>query len=127
MEQEQVNHPLHYGGKDNIYEVIKVIEAWQLDFHLGLVIKYIPRAGKKSQNTEIQDLQKALWYLQRKIELLGGFPQSKYIEKENVKEYFEKELQLVNKNIAITNRASDAYHALLGRKAAIEEAIKQFC
>jgi hypothetical protein len=67
---EQVNHPQHYGGEDNTYEAIKVIEAWDLDFHLGNTVKYISRAGKKEVNKELQDLKKALWYLQRKIENL---------------------------------------------------------
>lgn len=65
-----VNHPAHYGGEDNVYEVIKVIEAWELDFHLGNTVKYISRAGKKGSDKELQDLKKALWYLQRKIENL---------------------------------------------------------
>lgn len=68
--QERVNHPAHYGGQKNPYEVIKVIEAWELDFHLGTAVKYIPRAGKKDPSTEIEDLQKAIWYLNRKIYLL---------------------------------------------------------
>lgn len=63
-----VNHPQHYGGEQNTYEAIKVIEAWQLDFYLGNVVKYISRAGKKE--SEIQDLEKAAWYLNRKIEQL---------------------------------------------------------
>jgi hypothetical protein len=65
---EQVNHPQHYGGEDNPYEAIKVIEAWDLDFHLGNTVKYISRAGKKGTDKELQDLKKALWYLERKIE-----------------------------------------------------------
>ena len=67
---EQVNHPQHYGGADNIYEAIKVIEAWELDFHLGNTVKYISRAGKKEADKELQDLKKALWYLQRRIDNL---------------------------------------------------------
>ncbi len=63
-----VNHPAHYGGEQNTYEAIKVIEAWQLDFCLGNVVKYISRAGKKE--SEIQDLEKAAWYLNRKIQQL---------------------------------------------------------
>mgnify|MGYP003496281100 CR=1 FL=1 len=63
---EQVDHPKHYGGKDNPYEAIKVIEAWDLGFHLGNTVKYISRAGKK--NAELQDLKKAKWYLDRYIE-----------------------------------------------------------
>jgi hypothetical protein len=67
---EYVNHPQHYGGESNTYEVIKVIEALEMDFHLGNTFKYIVRAGKKGSDKEIQDLEKALWYLQRKIDLL---------------------------------------------------------
>lgn len=67
---EYVNHPQHYGGESNTYEVIKVIEALEMDFHLGNTFKYITRAGKKGSDKEIQDLEKALWYLQRKIDLL---------------------------------------------------------
>ena len=65
MDKEQVNHPDHYGGEDNPYEAIKVIEAWKLSFNLGTVAKYICRAGKKL-NT-IEDLKKARWYLDREI------------------------------------------------------------
>ena len=52
------------------YEAIKVIEAWELDFHLGNTVKYISRAGKKETDKELQDLNKALWYLQRRIDNL---------------------------------------------------------
>ena len=68
--KEMVNHPSHYGGASNVYEAIKVIEAWDLDFHLGNTVKYISRAGKKDTDKELQDLKKALWYLERKIENL---------------------------------------------------------
>lgn len=66
---EHVNHPQHYGG-DNTYEAIKVIEAWGLDFCLGNTVKYISRAGKKDADKTIQDLEKAKWYLERKISQL---------------------------------------------------------
>ncbi len=68
LTREAVNHPPHYGGIGNVYEAIKVIEAWDLDFHLGNTVKYIARAGKKDDI--IQDLEKAKWYLDRKIENL---------------------------------------------------------
>ena len=64
----KVNHPEHYGGEDNTYEAIKVIEAWELGFCLGNVIKYISRAGKKDDI--LQDLKKAKWYLDREIKNL---------------------------------------------------------
>ena len=65
-----VKNPEHYGGATNIYEAIKVIEAWDLGFHLGNTVKYISRAGKKESDKELQDLKKAAWYLQRRIENL---------------------------------------------------------
>jgi hypothetical protein len=71
MEQkEMVNHPQHYGGAENLYESIKVIDAWNLGFCLGNTVKYISRAGKKDSDAELQDLRKALWYLQHHIETL---------------------------------------------------------
>lgn len=64
---EKVEHPAHYGGGDNPYEVIKVIEAWGLGFHLGTAIRYIGRAGKKPNEPELDDLRKASFYLKRRI------------------------------------------------------------
>ena len=66
---EKVNHPDHYGGESNLYEAIKVIEAWDLNFHLGNVVKYISRAGKKSKNS-VEDLKKAEWYLSRYVQFI---------------------------------------------------------
>lgn len=61
---EKVNHPAHYNtGK---YEVIDVIEDWQLNFNLGNAVKYIARADHKGN--KIEDLRKAAWYIQREIE-----------------------------------------------------------
>ena len=65
---DNVDHPAHYGGKWNMYEAIKVIEAWDLDFHLGNTVKYIARAGRKDPMKEVEDLRKARWYLDRAIE-----------------------------------------------------------
>ena len=70
MEKEMVKNPSHYGGADNVYEAIKVIEAWDLGFHLGNTVKYISRAGKKDPAKEIEDLKKAMFYLERKIKNL---------------------------------------------------------
>tara|TARA_R100000234_G_scaffold22080_2_gene12427 strand:+ start:24898 stop:25446 length:549 start_codon:yes stop_codon:yes gene_type:complete len=66
MPEEMVNHPKHYNpGK---IEVIDAIEDWRLDFNEGNVIKYIVRAKRK--NNRKQDLQKALWYIQRMLDNL---------------------------------------------------------
>lgn len=62
-----VNHPEHYQGKNGM-EAIDIIEAFDLNFNLGNVIKYVVRAGKKSEAKE--DLLKAAWYLQREIDQL---------------------------------------------------------
>jgi hypothetical protein len=63
--------PEYYGGKDTAYEVFTVLEAWKLDkdFYLGNVLKYLARAGKKSFNKK-EDLEKALVYLQKRIDTL---------------------------------------------------------
>jgi len=57
---------------DSPHEVFDVLEAWNLDddFYLGNVIKYVARAGKKNKSTKKEDLQKALVYLQRRIDSL---------------------------------------------------------
>jgi len=67
-EKEKVNHPEHYGGENNVYEAIKVIESWNLGFNLGNTVKYISRAGKKLDMLE--DLEKASWYINREINKL---------------------------------------------------------
>ena len=67
--KDMVNHPEHYGGKDNPMEVIKIINHYNLGFELGNTIKYILRADKKENRQ--QDLEKALWYLQHEINKHG--------------------------------------------------------
>ena len=62
---DNVNHPSHY--TDGNIEVINFIEDKQLGYHLGNAVKYISRAGKKDPDKYIEDLQKAVWYLQREI------------------------------------------------------------
>lgn len=64
---DNVQHPAHYGGKDDPYEAIKVIEAWMLGFNTGNTVKYIARAGKKDPAKLLEDLKKARFYLDREI------------------------------------------------------------
>ena len=70
--EELVKNPSYYGGVDNPYEVIKVCEAWGLDkdAYLFNVVKYVARAGKKDPQKELEDLKKAIFYLNRKVENL---------------------------------------------------------
>lgn len=58
----------YYGGYDNIYEVIKIIEHFNLDFREGNVLKYLLRAGKKDPSTRLEDLRKGLYYFQRLVD-----------------------------------------------------------
>lgn len=61
-----VNHPAHY--TDGKFETIEAIESWRLGYHLGNAVKYISRAGKKSKDTELEDLRKARWYIKRYLD-----------------------------------------------------------
>jgi hypothetical protein len=79
---DPVKHPAHYGG-DTTYEAIKVIEAWELGFHLGNTIKYICRAGKKDPRAMLEDLRKAKWYLDRIVDL--GIEAERRDEREDAK------------------------------------------
>lgn len=73
-DHDTVDHPSHYGGASDPYEVIKVIDAWGLGFSLGNAVKYIARAGKKDPSKHIEDLEKARWYLDHEIQRLRGDP-----------------------------------------------------
>lgn len=64
---DPVNHPSHYTYGS--IEVIDVIEALNLPYHLGNAVKYIARAKDPTKTTE--DLAKAVWYINRYIEFLG--------------------------------------------------------
>ena len=67
---DNVNHPSHY--TDGKIEVIDFIEQKNLNFHRGNAVKYIARAGKKDPEKEVEDLRKAVWYLNREIKRLTG-------------------------------------------------------
>lgn len=65
MSKEMINHPSHYNQG---IEAIDYIESHKMGFNIGNVIKYVTRA--KHKGTELQDLKKALWYLDREIKRL---------------------------------------------------------
>ena len=65
VKKEAVNHPSHYGGAENPYEVIKIVEALKLDFVEGNILKYTLRYKDKNG---LEDLRKAKWYLERLIQ-----------------------------------------------------------
>ena len=63
---DPVNHPAH--DTDGQIEVIDFIDDKQLPYCLGNAVKYISRAGRKDPTKTIEDLQKAVWYLNHEIE-----------------------------------------------------------
>ena len=71
---DTINNPAHYTQGREI-EPLNVIEDWKLDFYLGNALKYIARAGRKEN--EIEDLKKAVFYLNRKIDNLEKVKKSK--------------------------------------------------
>ena len=60
---DNVNSPNHYNIGD--IEVIDFIDSWGLNFNLGNVIKYVARSDYKGN--KIEDLQKAIYYIEREI------------------------------------------------------------
>lgn len=69
MTTDPIN-PAHY--KQGGLEAIDVIEAFNLDFCTANAVKYLLRAGKKADNPEVQDVKKAIWYLERRVKQLSG-------------------------------------------------------
>ena len=69
MTNDAVNHPKHYTSHPSGVECIQVTE--HLNFCIGNAIKYLWRAGLKDNNSDIQDLKKAVWYIEREIARLS--------------------------------------------------------
>lgn len=68
---DPVNHPAHY----NHYQGLEIIDLTeQMNFNKGNAVKYIARAGLKNPDTEVEDLEKAVWYLQREIDRIRNRP-----------------------------------------------------
>ena len=63
--KDVVNHPQHY--KSGGVETLDFIEAKDLNYRLGNVVKYVVRCGKKDGSDPVQDLEKAAFYLNREI------------------------------------------------------------
>lgn len=73
-DKDPVNHPPHYKTHPSGIECIQITE--HMDFLKGNAIKYIWRAGSKG--SEIEDLEKAKWYLERRITMLRERPAAMY-------------------------------------------------
>lgn len=70
LKDDDVIKPNHYKAGD--FDVIAFCQKHNLSFDVGNVIKYVTRAGKKKDNSELQDLNKAMEYLKRRIEFVKG-------------------------------------------------------
>jgi hypothetical protein len=68
---DDVNHPQHYNAHPSGVECITITE--HMGFNLGNAVKYIWRAGLKS-DSPAKDLKKAVWYLEREIARIGRAP-----------------------------------------------------
>ena len=78
-EQSAVNRPSHYNmGK---YEVVDVINDWNLNFQKGNAVKYIARAGHKDPSKEIEDLEKALFYINYEVSRLKSLKEKEENER----------------------------------------------
>ncbi|MEU6389986.1 DUF3310 domain-containing protein [Streptomyces sp. NPDC046939] len=66
--EDAVDRPSHYTWLPGGLEVIDLTE--HLCFNRGNAVKYLCRAGRKSTTTELEDLKKAAWYIQREIKRL---------------------------------------------------------
>jgi hypothetical protein len=65
MENGKINPPHYLGAKG--LQAINVIEAFELDYCKGNAVKYLVRAGKKEGESELDDLEKARWYIERRL------------------------------------------------------------
>lgn len=76
MKKDNINHPSHYTSHPSGIECIDIAEHH--DFCIGNVIKYLWRAGLKSEDgiskkeKQIEDLKKAIWYIKREIKHLSN-------------------------------------------------------
>ena len=71
---DQVNHPLHYVSDPSGIECIDITR--HRNFNVGNAFKYLWRAGLKDESKTIQDLEKAIFYIQYEIKKLEG----KYVD-----------------------------------------------
>ena len=67
---DQVNHPPHYTSDPSGVECIQITR--HRNFNVGNAFKYLCRAGLKDEAKTIQDLEKAMLYIQDEIKRLQG-------------------------------------------------------
>lgn len=108
--EDKVNHPSHYTWLKKLCGIEVIDITRHMCFNLGNVVKYVLRAGHKSEEgysnseKEIEDLQKAKWYLEDEIKLRFGKDTS---DKEIIKNLNAKIAELEAKNYKL---AEALYH-----------------
>ena len=96
MNNHKVNHPEHYNWLKSICGIEVIDIARHLNFNLGNVIKYVLRAGHKSESgysdldKKIEDLQKARWYIDDEIKFLMSQLPETYLENTKKLEFIKK-------------------------------------
>lgn len=68
MTHDRVNHPPHYTSDPSGVECIEITR--HRNFNIGNAIKYLWRAGLKDETAHIEDLQKAVWYINDEMDRL---------------------------------------------------------
>lgn len=72
LKEDVVNHPSHYTSHPSGIECIQVTE--HMSFCIGNAIKYLWRCGLKYSDKDVEDMRKAVWYINREITRRGGTP-----------------------------------------------------
>jgi hypothetical protein len=67
---DPVNNPPHYTSDPSGIECIEITR--HRNFNIGNAIKYLWRSGLKNEQTQIEDLEKAIFYIQDEISRLQG-------------------------------------------------------
>ena len=123
MADTTITRPSYYGGEQNPYEPIKVIEAWGLGFNLATALKYIARAGLKPGEDYTKDLSKCAWYLRREAQNCANPEQQTFLLE--AARYVDQQIQsrngsdLVETEYAIRANSQGFF---LGRAVSLESA-----
>lgn len=85
---DNVNHPKHYTSDPSGVECIEITR--HRNFNIGNAIKYLWRNGLKDSDSQVQDLQKAVWYINDEIERLESITKRDCDTSPNCKKYKER-------------------------------------
>lgn len=116
-QEDPVNHPSHY--TDGGVEVIDFIEHYKFTYHRGNSVKYIARSGKKDEAKEVEDLEKAIWYLKREMAKPFTAPTTNSDDTDYYIKFFEAKklgylkcaaiISIIGSSIAKTHEESQKY------------------